>query len=57
MCFIFCDNGKSSIHISDVAHEDRDWAVGGELGTVTAMQDLCCTKSYVMMGGNVDTLD
>jgi len=38
--------GKVLIYNSDVSREERDWAVGRELGVVTAVQDVCCAKSY-----------
>jgi hypothetical protein len=38
--------GKVPIYNSDVSHEECDWAVGREVGVVTAVQVLCCAKSY-----------
>jgi hypothetical protein len=38
--------GKVLTYSSDVSHEEPDWAVGTELGIFTAVQDLCCAKSY-----------
>jgi hypothetical protein len=47
VCFILSDNGKSSnVYSSDVSHEERDWAIGRELGIFSAMQDLFCVRSY-----------